>query len=66
LDKELEIETWGTRRVEGTKPLGDYAFMYKNTYDNFSASETIRLIREQDGQIRIVFYNVASDGFLSI
>lgn len=27
--KNVEIETWETRRVEGTKPSGDYAFMYK-------------------------------------
>ena len=61
-----EILTWETRRVEGSNPVADYAFVYKSTYENFPAKETIRLTREEDGQIRIISYNIISDGFLNI
>lgn len=64
--KTTEIETWETRRVEGTNPSAGYAFIYKNTYDSFPAKETIRLMREEDGQIRIISYNINSDGFINI
>ena len=61
-----EIETWETRRIEGSNPSANYAFVYKNLYDKFPAKETIRLLREEDGQIRIISYNINSDGFLNI
>lgn len=62
----IEIETWETRRIEGSNPSANYGFVYKNTYDKFPAKETIRLVREEDGQIRIISYNINSDGFLNI
>jgi hypothetical protein len=61
-----EIEAWETRRVEGSDPSANYAFVYKNTYDKFPAKETIRLMREEDGQIRIISYNINSDGLMNI
>lgn len=64
--KVIEIEKWETRRVEGSNPLAEYAFVYKNTYSNFPARETIKLIREEDGKIRIIAYNINSDGFIEV
>jgi hypothetical protein len=61
-----QIETWETRRIEGSNPSANYVFVYKNTYNKFPAKETIRLVREEDGQIRIIAYNINSDGFLNI
>jgi hypothetical protein len=64
--ERTEILTWETRRVEGSNPVADYAFVYKCTYEKFPAKTTIRLTREEDGQIRIISYNINSDGFLNI
>lgn len=62
--KEINLATWKTRRVEGSNPFAEYSFIYKNKYDKYDATETIRLIQEGNKSIRIVFYNIISDGFM--
>lgn len=54
---------WETRRKIGTNPLSEYFLIFENKYENYIATEKIRLIREQDSIIRIVSYQVNSEGF---
>jgi hypothetical protein len=61
-----KIETWQTRRVEGSNPSADYLLLYKNKYDKFESKENITLTRDPDGKIRITGYHVNSDGFLTL
>jgi len=63
---DTEVEIWETRVVEGSNPISNYTFVYKNKYTNFVAKETINLTKDEDGQLRIVGYNINSDGFLNI
>jgi hypothetical protein len=64
--EKTEIEQWETKRVEGTNPSANYALQYNNRYKNYSATETIRLTREKDGAIKIISYNINSDGFFKV
>lgn len=63
--KETEILKWETNRLEGSNPKAEYAFIYKCAFEKFPAKVTIRLIREEDGKIRIISYHVDSVGFLN-
>lgn len=60
-----EIEAWETKSTKGTNASTNYVFLYKITYEHFQSKETIRLIKENDGVIRIISYNVDSEGFLN-
>jgi len=62
---QTEIKNWETRRVEGSNPLATYSLIYKNKYEKFEAEETIHLLKEKDGKIRIVGYFINSDGFMN-
>jgi len=64
--KDTKIESWQTKRVEGSNPSATYLFIYQNKYEKFESKEKITLIRDTDGQIRIIGYNVNSDGFLGV
>lgn len=64
--KKTEIEQWETQRVEGTNPSANYALQYNNHYTNYEATEIIRLTREKDGSIKIISYNINSDGFFKV
>lgn len=61
--EDVNIDSWNTRRVVGSNPSANYLFIYKNKYAKFTATETIKLTREQDDQIRIIAYNIQVDGF---
>jgi len=61
-----KIESWETNRVEGSNPSANYLLVYKNKRKKFESIETITLTRETDGKIRIIGYNVNSDGFLNL
>jgi hypothetical protein len=52
-----------TRRITGTSPSGEYLLVYKNHYHNYEATETIRLVLEEKEKIRIIAYNINSEGF---
>ena len=62
--KEIKIEQWETRRIEGTNPSASYMLIYVNQYEKYEAKETIQLIREDDSEIKIVAYNINSMGFM--
>ena len=62
--KTTGIDKWETRRVEGSDPFSEYNFTYRTHYEKFDAVETFRLVREGNGVIRILAYNVNSDGFM--
>ena len=61
--QDTTIEAWETNRVEGSNPSALYSFTYNNKYDKFNAKETVNLLREADGKIRIFRYAINSDGF---
>ena len=62
--KTTEIDKWETRRVEGSNPFAEYNFTYRTHYEKFDAVEIFRLVREDNGAIKILAYNVNSDGFM--
>jgi hypothetical protein len=62
--KTTEIETWETKRIEGTNPSANYVLIYKNKYEKFDSKETIQLSKDEDGKIRIIGYFINSDGFI--
>lgn len=61
-----EVESWETKVVKGSNPSSNYVLVYKNKYERFEARETITLTKEEDGQIRILGYNINSDGFINV
>jgi hypothetical protein len=60
--KDTNIGEWETKRIEGTDPTAEYELRYNNTYTKYEASETFRLVREDDGKIMIIYYGIKSDG----
>ena len=60
--KDTNIGEWETKRIEGTDASAEYELRYNNTYSKYEASETFRLIKEDDGKIKIVYYNIQSAG----
>lgn len=61
--KSSRIIEWKTNRVEGANPSNSYHFVHEVGYQNYKAIETIDLIKE-DNKVKILAYNVNSDGFL--
>lgn len=57
------LSHWETRIIKGTNPSSEYLLEYTNHYHNADAKETLRLLKDDDGKIRIVYYNIQSDGF---
>jgi hypothetical protein len=56
---EYNLVDWKTYVILGTtKTRGDYTFVYKNKYEKSETTETLRFRYEDDGQIRIVGYDV--------
>ena len=58
-----ELLDWKTNIIVGTNSKSEYFFVYEVKYQKFKAKETIVMFKEDDGVIRIVSYNVSSDGF---
>ncbi|MBI5539268.1 MAG: DUF4019 domain-containing protein [Bacteroidia bacterium] len=59
---EYNLVDWQTYVLLGsTKTVGDYTLVYKNKYEKLETTETLTLKYEDDGQIRIVGYNVLLD-----
>lgn len=61
--EERELLDWKTSIIVGTNSKSEYFFVYEVKYQKFKAKETIVMFKEDDGVIRIVSYNVSSDGF---
>lgn len=57
------VSKWETRRVVGTNPSAEYVFAYNTKHSKYKAVESIRLAKEKDGSIKILAYNINSDGF---
>jgi len=62
--ESMELGEWETIVVTGTDAKSDYALQYIVKHEKFEAKETFRLTKE-NGQIKIVGYNVNSDGFFA-
>lgn len=62
--KEIKLDHWNTKVIEGSNPYSLYVLYYLNTYDKFTAKETLTLEKE-NGEIKIVGYDIRSDGFLT-
>ena len=58
------LTDWKTQVVKGTNASAEYAFLYGNTYKKAIGQVTIRLHKDQDNKIRIVYYTVKSDAFV--
>jgi hypothetical protein len=58
------VDKWETRIVKGTNSSAEYLYQYKNTYEKGEALETVRLVEEEGGKIKILAYNINSDNFL--
>ena len=63
--EEIKLNSWETRVVKGSDPSANYVLIYRNRYEKFQATETLQLIKEKDGNIRIMRYRITSDGFLT-
>lgn len=61
--KSKKLIEWKTRRIEGSTPLTEYQLVYEIIYQKYKAIETIKL-QESPSGIKIVTYNINSDGFL--
>ena len=59
----INLSDWETRVVSGTDPVAEYKLVYKNHHQKFDSVETFGLMKEDDGKIRILSYNINSDGF---
>lgn len=60
---DIKLDHWETRRVEGTNPSAEYILYYVNKYEKYDAKETLSLTRESDGKIKIIAFNINSEGF---
>lgn len=61
--KSKTLISWKTARVEGDNPSSEYLLVYSVTYAKYKANETFRLKKDK-GVVRIISYNVNSEGFL--
>jgi hypothetical protein len=59
----VKVDHWETRRVIGSNPSASYLFVYKVKYMKFESTETIKLTKEEDDQIKIGSLNINIDGF---
>lgn len=63
--KGNELQSWESKEVSGTDSRTEYVLVYDIKYSKHKAIETISLLKEGDeGDIKILGYNVQSDGFL--
>jgi hypothetical protein len=63
--QSTSIEKWQTKVITGTKPSGEYEFIYKNKYERDTAQVNVVLVKEHDGKIRIIGYHINSQAFLA-
>jgi hypothetical protein len=62
--KSTKLDHWETKVIKGTNPSSEYILYYLNKYKNHEAKETLRLIKVADDKIKIIAFNINSDGFL--
>ena len=61
--KDQSLVSWKTNVVKGSNPISEYLLVYDVKRSKFNSKETIRLEKEND-TIKILSYNVQSDGFI--
>jgi len=54
---------WQTKVTTGTDNSAEYKFLYKIHRSKYDSKEEFDMIKDEDGKIRIAYYNVESDGF---
>lgn len=62
--ESFSIDHWETEAVVGTDPGTNYLFVCEVKRSKFLSKETIRLSKK-DGKVKIVGYQVNSDGFFT-
>ena len=60
--KDRKLQRWETVVVKGTTPISEYLLIYDVSREKYKSIETIRMLKEKD-IIKIISYNVNSDGF---
>jgi len=60
--QSLTLENWNTVSVKGTDNRSEYRYVYTVRRANYASKEDISL-RKEDGDIKILGYQVNSDGF---
>jgi hypothetical protein len=61
---DMKLGDWQTKVVSGTDPSAEYRLTYNNHRQKFDSRETFLLMKDTDNVIRIVAYDIYSDGFL--
>ena len=61
--KSDSLAEWQTRIVEGTNPSSEYIMRYTNHRQKYDSKEQFTLTKDADGKIRILGYNINSEGF---
>ena len=59
-----KLDHWETRIVKGTDPSSEYVLYYLNKYQKYPAEETLRLLKNEQGEIKILAFHINSDGFM--
>jgi hypothetical protein len=54
---------WQTKVITGTENSAEYRFLYKIHRSKYDSKEEFDMTKDEDGKIRIDYYNVESDGF---
>jgi len=60
--ENTQLEKWETQVITGTDENSTYALQYVVKHKKFESKEFFTMVKE-DGQIKIIGYNVNSDGF---
>ena len=62
--QDIKLHHWNTKVIIGSNSKSEYVLYYLNKYEKYEAKETITLVKE-DGVIKIVGYDIRSDGFVN-
>lgn len=61
--KNLELNQWETKRVEGSNPSSHYQLLYHTYHEKYNAQQALGMVRENDS-IKILSYRIDSEAFL--
>jgi len=62
---DRKLLKWETNIVDGTNPKSEYLFIYDVEREYYNSKETFYLTKEATDSIKILTYQVASDGLLT-
>lgn len=63
--QSFELTQWETFIAEGSQNKSEYLLVYKTEYERYPATETLKLEKDEKGKIKIVYYNINSEGLLT-